>query len=78
MMRFMRDLGDLTGLDIVARDRCAPVQGAVASPQDGAAGATLSRSALRWLGLTPADDGRCRGGGSAHAESVRRPASSCH
>lgn len=78
MMRFMRDLGDLTGLDIVATTRCAPVQAAVASPQDGAAEATLSRSALRWLGLTIVDDGRCRSGGSAHAEPVRRPASSCH
>ncbi len=78
MMRFMRDLGDLTGLDIVAATRCAPVQAAVASPQDGEAGATPSRNALRWLGLTSVGDGRCRGGGSPHAEPVRRRASSCH
>ena len=78
MMRFMQDLGDLTGLDIIAATWCAPVQGAAANPQDGAAGATLSRSALRWLGLTTVDGGRCRGGGSAYAEPVRRPASSCH
>ncbi len=54
MRRLVQDLGDLTGLDIVAAARCSQVR----DPAGRRVGATLA--ALRWLGLTPAGDGRCR------------------
>lgn len=68
MKRFMQDLGELAGLDIVAAELHAPVRAAGGRPGAVLAGAALARGALRWLGLAAVDEGRCRAGEPAGAD----------
>ena len=80
MKRFMQDLGDLTGLDIAAATRSAPVRDGATGPDANPAGGTaaLARGALRWLGLASTDDGRCRSDGPPGMYAVALPAPRLH
>ncbi len=71
MWRLVRDLGDLTGLDIVAAARRCQAQDAAAPSGRPPGGAALALEALRWSGFIAAGGGRCRLDGEPGAEAAR-------
>lgn len=75
MKRLMRDLGELSGLDIDVASRRPPMADPAESRADlGRVGAAPSLGTMLrgWLGLGDAGDGRCRDAPGATPPTARR------